>query len=84
VSVYRQRALAFPSPEGFDIIAKVHNPNGDMVHEARVYQLDLWKDMDDGHYAEVICTDEEILIGPGHYGGEARSGARTLSSVRLT
>jgi len=67
VTVLRQRSK-IPLMEGVDVIVVVTDRNGRTLLKRATDNRDLWEDVDE-RYPDVICKDDEILLGPDYWDG---------------
>ena len=61
-AIYRRKVRWFSLMDSTDILLRVYDGRKTLIFEDRVYQLDVWGDMD-SRYPEVRCNGEEIRAG---------------------
>ena len=67
VNVYRQRT--FPWFEGVAVIVEIKDNKNRVIYKETIDNRDTWQEVKE-RYPELICTNEEIKIGPGFWDGQ--------------
>jgi hypothetical protein len=70
VELYRKKATWLCPSDCVDVLVRVRDNQRKVLYEDRIYQVDMWDDVNDGRYSEVLFHDDEILVGPNYYGGK--------------
>jgi hypothetical protein len=69
VTVFRQREHAFPLKEGVEVTVVVTDSSGRILLRKVIDSRDVWEDVD-LRYRDVICKNDEILVGPDWWDGK--------------
>jgi len=70
VNVYRQRT--FPWFEGVAVIVEIKDNKNRVIYKETIDNRDVWQDVEE-RYPELVCTNEEVKIGPGFWDGQKRT-----------
>lgn len=70
VEIYRKKATWLCPSDCIDVLVRVRDNQRKLLYEDRIYQVDMWDDVEDGRYSEVLFHEDGILVGPNYYGGK--------------